>query len=178
MLSKEETVSHFETEVIASGRLKEFIRQLNELFEGGSWQGECYKEKLKTVSEENAFQQPVPGVHSIAEIIWHCIYWRTTLLKSANGELGYRDSTVDKLNFLPVEQLKQEGWENLHDKLLTTQQQLLSMLTIKSESFLEEEYKKGKTFFHLVEGIVQHDIYHLGQIGLVQKMLAIKSGAV
>ena len=175
LLTKEERVKHYQTEVIASGRLKEFIRQLKELFDGGSWQGESFKEKLKRVDEVNAFLQPIPGVHSIAEIIWHCIYWRMTLLKSGNGELGYRDSTFEKLNFLSVEQLRSQGWEKLHAALLASQEQLISMLTIKSESFLEEHYEKDKTFSHLVEGIIQHDIYHLGQIGLVQKILALKS---
>jgi uncharacterized damage-inducible protein DinB len=170
LLEKEEHVENFETIVVSGNRVKEFIRQLNELFEGGSWQGESVKDKLATVNENNAFLQPIPGVHSVAEIVWHCIYWRTTLLKNAAGELNYRDSTMESLNFLPLEELKQRGWEELKRNYFSTQEQILQLLNDREESFLDEEYKPGKSFAHLVEGVIRHDLYHLGQIGLVQKL--------
>jgi hypothetical protein len=40
-----------------------------------------------------------------------------------------------------------------------------------NDNFLESEYKEGRSFDYIVEGIIHHDIYHLGQIGLVISLL-------
>jgi uncharacterized damage-inducible protein DinB len=156
---------------VSNAKIKCYLLQLEQLFNGGSWQGENFSDKLEAVDEAAAFTAPVTGVHCIAEIVWHCIYWRTTLIKRMEGDITYRDSTVDTFNFMPVDVLKKKGWEALKEELKQSLQKLVDGLQIRSDRFLQEEFKQGYTNDHLVEGIIHHDIYHLGQIGLVKKII-------
>lgn len=173
LLEFEEKVRHCETFTVSDGKIKDYIRQLNELFNGESWHSESFSEKLKDVDKSLAFEQPVSGVHSIAEIIWHCIYWRRVFIKCAEGDKDYRNNTVETLNFLPVEALREKGWGALWKELIQTQEGIIELLEGKTDDFLLKTAPGGDTFGYILEGIVQHDIYHLGQIGLVKKIRVV-----
>ena len=171
LLEFEEKVEHYECYDVSNRRIKQYVRQLDQLYNGGSWQGESISAKLNSLSEAEAFQQPLPGVHSVAEIVWHCIYWRTVALKRMEGDNLYREQTMEALNFLPLTELQEKGWKDLIAELSQSQSDILRELDTKRDAFLDGEYQPGYSFDHLVEGIVQHDLYHLGQIGLVISMI-------
>ncbi|MFZ1800939.1 MAG: hypothetical protein WAU24_13820 [Chitinophagaceae bacterium] len=71
---------------------------------------------------------------------------------------------------LPVK----EGMQFLFDSLYTTSEEIMQFLKTKDDHFLLEKNSAGILMDYYVEGTVQHDIYHLGQIGLVQKILTGK----
>lgn len=175
LLDFEENVDHYDCVDVSATQCREYMRQLEQLYEGGSWQGESFTGKLRDVNDTMAFQAPVPGVHSIAEIIWHVIYWRTVLIRKLEGDHRYRDETVNELNFLSMEQLKRKGWESLTHEFLETQTHLMDMLAALDDGFLRKECEPGYTHAYFVEGIIHHDLYHLGQIGLVKKILSLSS---
>jgi uncharacterized damage-inducible protein DinB len=173
LLEFEENVNHYECFDVSASKVKDYVRQLEQLYHGGSWQAESFVEKLKDVDEGQAFTEPVPGVHSIAEIVWHCIYWRTVLIRRLEGNQNYREETVGEQNFLPVQELKKRGWAALKQALEETQATLMRHLRANNDSFLTNEYQSGYTYDYHFEGIIQHDVYHLGQIGLVKKILSM-----
>lgn len=174
LLEFEPHVIHCRTLSFTNSRIINYIRQFVQLFEGGSWNGESYIEKLKTVDEQTAFKQPVPGKHSIAEILWHCTYWTTVILKRLQGDSEFGEKTEKDQNFLSLELLCQKGWLNLLAEFKQSQGVLINFLKTKTDDFLENEYKPGKKFDYELEGIIHHDIYHLGQIGLLISLLKNK----
>lgn len=155
-------------------RIKYYIRQLNQVYEGGNWNDESYLGKLKSMSEKTAFLQPYPGNHSIAELLWHCIYWRTVIVNRLQGDTDYSARTEKEQNFLPLQELKKKGLSGLLSDLQKTQEELINILNSKKDEFLDAEYTKGLTNEYNVEGIIQHDHYHLGQMGLVISILKRK----
>ena len=155
-------------------KIQHYLRQMQELISGGSWQGESFKEKLKEIKEEDFFKQPMEGIHSIGEITWHCIYWKMVLLERFKGNEKYRDETVDLLNFRKRDALMKEGMQYLLNSFYATSEDIMQFLKTKDDHFLLEKNSAGILMDYYVEGIVQHDIYHLGQIGLVQKIRAGK----
>lgn len=171
LLELEPNVIHCRTFLFSSSRIKNSIRQLEQLYGGGSWNDESFTEKLKAIEEQKAFMQPIPGKHCIAEIVWHCTYWRTVLLKQLQGDNDFRERTFNDQNFLSLESLQQKGWSNLLADFKKSQELLIALLNTKNDNFLEGEYKDGRTFDCIVEGIIHHDIYHIGQIGLVISLL-------
>jgi uncharacterized damage-inducible protein DinB len=171
LLELEPHVLHCRTFSFSSSRIKNFIQQLEQLYGGGSWNDENFTGKLKAVDEQKAFLQPIPGKHCIAEIVWHCTYWRTVLFKQLQGDDDFRERTLKDQNFLSLESLQRKGWSNLLADFKESQELLIALLNTKNDDFLESEYKEGKTFDYSIEGIIHHDIYHLGQIGLVISLL-------
>jgi uncharacterized damage-inducible protein DinB len=149
----------------------QFTNQLKQLYEKGAWFGDTYKEKLQDVTAEQAFRQPYPGVHSIAELVAHVIYWRLPLIKKLKGEKDYVGSVEHPDNWPPVDKLRTRGWPAILQEFDETQQQLIKLLATADQKFFDSEYSSGSPMFYVTEGIIQHDIYHLGQLALVKKML-------
>jgi uncharacterized damage-inducible protein DinB len=148
-----------------------YITQLERVFHGGNWVQESFAGKLKDLDDERVFFQPYPRVHSVAELVSHCAYWRTVTLSRLRGEQNsYRDATFALQNFPDINELKAKGWLSIRQSLEETQIELVNFLKDKDDSFLANEYEPGLTYEFVVEGTIQHDYYHLGQIGLVMKI--------
>lgn len=171
LLKKEEFVLHTETHDLSRMRIQAYSDQLQRLYGGENWLDETYLSKLGIVDEQTAFKIPFPGAHSIAAIVWHCIYWRSVLIKRLEGHHNYRDETVADLNFLPIPELQKMGWKKLLNELDRTQKTLIKHMNSKDDEFLDSGFTTGYSFRYFIEGIIEHDAYHLGQIGLVYKMV-------
>lgn len=150
---------------------EQFTTQLRQLYEKGAWFGDTYQEKLEGVTADKAFQQPGPGVHSIAELVAHVIYWRRTLIRKLQGEKEFAGKLEHPDNWPAVADLKKKGWPAILREFGETQEQLLSLLGAAKPGLFDTEFSPGNSMFYVVEGIIQHDIYHLGQLGLVKKMI-------
>jgi uncharacterized damage-inducible protein DinB len=63
-------------------------------------------------------------------------------------------------------------WQEGLQKLQQSQDELLRLLAQKDDALLEQNVS-GRTYNYrkLISGIIQHDIYHLGQIAFITKAL-------
>jgi uncharacterized damage-inducible protein DinB len=167
LLGLEPNAEHFNTFLYSNSQVKNYIKQLEELYRGENWLDENFLKKFKMVDDVKAFIQPVQGKHSVAEILWHCIYWRRVVQKRMQGDFEFGERTEKEQNFLPLENLKEKGWNYLLSEFENIQTLLTNFLETKDDNFLEEVCKPGYNIRYLIEGIISHDAYHLGQIGLV-----------
>lgn len=157
--------------------LTTFIKQLNEIHHQRPWIGSSYSTKLKSITEEEAFTRPLKHMNSIAELLSHLTFWREeAILKIKTGTGSKTDA--DPGNFLPLEVLKTKGWAKVKQEHDDSLAELISLLQQKEDTFLDEEYydtdyKGTYPYRFLIEGMLQHDVYHLGQIGIVVKYLKI-----
>jgi uncharacterized damage-inducible protein DinB len=149
-----------------------YIAQFKAVYDGEPWFGDSFKAKLKGVTEKQAFAKPNPGAHAIAELISHVIYWRTPLIKRLQNDLTSEASMDDEDNWMPLEKLKAKGWKKLMEEFEASQSELVLLLTRTPDRFLNEPFRHGQSMDVLVNGVLQHDIYHLGQLGLVKKMIS------
>ena len=148
-----------------------YIENFTHLYEKGAWFGDTYMEKLSDVTEKEAFTPPIKGVHTIAELVAHVIYWRSPIIKKLRGEKDYVASVDSPENWITLDQLKTKGWKNLLHDFESSQKELLKLLNQAKPEFYKEEYSPGNSWDYVVDGIVQHDVYHLGQLALVKKMI-------
>lgn len=171
LLEKEPEVKHFQTFSFSNFQMKNYIRQIEELYEGENWTDENFLKKLNNLQNEKAFAQPAAGKHSVAEVLWHCIYWRKVLIKRMQGDWEFGRKTEAEQNFLSLDLLKKKGWKKLVAEFKESQKLLIDYLKTKDDNFLEEEYQSGYTNKFVIEGIISHDYYHLGQIGFIISLL-------
>jgi uncharacterized damage-inducible protein DinB len=127
-------------------------------------------EILKRVTPAKAFWQPAEGAHSIAQITSHMIYWRQALIKRLNGDIEYKPSMKSEDNWKSNDQLKRKGWKALKKSLDESQAHLLSLLTLQKDSLLKRKYSDRASFQDLINGILQHDLYHTGQIAYLKSI--------
>lgn len=158
--------------------MQDYLRQLKSIYEEDPWIDESFAKKLKELSEEEAFRQPIPGVHSVAEVLSHLIEWRKELIYRFESGEAPRMFDHSENNWYGNEELSKKGWDNLKQQFEDSQHQLIKLWSGKEDSFLSTKYQEDYTDLYLVEGIVHHDLYHLGQIGLIIKMIGMGDAEV
>lgn len=155
--------------------INNIIHQFQNLHFGHNWFGQSYKVKLQELSKEYRFERPLPHIHAVAELLAHSSAWRRDAIlkiETGKGEL----TEVSEADWQDLEKLKEKGWESLLSEYHASVEGLLDLLKTKDDQFLESHYHDPEfagdfPFSFAIYGILQHDIYHLGQIGLVMKML-------
>lgn len=152
--------------------LNHLIEQIEEIYSGNPWLEETYSKKLNEVNDQTAFLIPVKGVHSIAEIVSHVVEWKKEIL--ARLQTGVKQLSMhDPLNWRANEELKREGWQHLKTALFNSNNAFVSFLSTQDDTFLDRHYsgQVTETNRYFVEGCLHHDLYHLGQIGVVKKLI-------
>lgn len=150
--------------------IKNIIRQLNEIQDGSLWFDQCFKEKVDKLPDAEAFTRPIPLVHSVAEHISHILEWRKECLLRFKGQQTDLMNSAD--DWKSDIELKKIGWRNLKNLFYESTVTLINTLQNKDDTYLDTKFLDTDYNFHyLIEGIIQHDLYHLGQIGITIKLL-------
>ena len=149
-------------------KVQNYIRSMSEVFEGDPWYGTSVMRKLENVPHVIGFKSCIPDSHTTAEIVMHLIQWKKFALEKLQGN-ELHDIEIDSANDWPKIRVdSKEEWEKLKRDLVSAQQKIYEFLEQKNDEYLEE-IVPGRDYdiAYLLRGIIQHDIYHLGQIGLI-----------
>ena len=155
--------------------IENIIQQLEEVQNGKLWIGSNFDSKLNQVNEKSAFLRPIENLHSVAEIISHLTLWRKeTILKIKTGKGSKTDDCEE--NWLANHKLEILGWDNIKLEYDKTLSELIDLLKSKDDEFLNEQYydtdfKDNYEYRFVINGMLHHDIYHLGQLGIIIKYL-------
>jgi uncharacterized damage-inducible protein DinB len=144
--------------------------QVRRAFEGDAWHGDSVLEILKGVNAKMAEAHPIQNAHSIWELVLHVAAWDAAVLTRTGGtaiELS------DEQNFPPVKDTSEAAWHTAIEHAKHTHDELVKAVVAFPDSRLQEQVP-GKTesyynFFYMFSGIVQHELYHAGQIALLKK---------
>jgi uncharacterized damage-inducible protein DinB len=151
-------------------KLNFYIAQFAAMYDGQPWYGDSICQVLKSISPAKSYRQPTQGAHSIAQLVSHMVYWRLALIKRLEGDTDYKPSMKSEDNWKSYVQLKKMGWKNLKKSLEESQTKLLSLLSKQKDNLLKKKYSEKATFFDLINGILQHDLYHTGQIAYLKSI--------
>lgn len=140
------------------------------------WSGRTYGGTIDSLSGTDAFLRPHPGVHTVAELLSHVVEWRKDNIRKILGDRPEPLRMGDYRDWIPNADLKEKGWETLKGEFYASAEQLCELLQDKEDPFLDESPQGLKGTYHfLLDGLINHDIYHLGQIGLTLKLLALEA---
>jgi len=142
-------------------------RMLEKTFDKHPWYGPSVMSILSSVTSKEASCR-VGQSHSIIELVLHMTSWRAFATSRLLGDNNFQVS--DEANFpAPA------SWDEAMKKLGQSQAALLAAVKGFPESKLGDLVPNGTnkyTYYTLLHGILQHDIYHIGQIQLILKSMA------
>jgi len=151
--------------------ISNIISQLKEAYEGDPWFGKATLTLLGEVDEKTAYEKP-GGQHSTLELLWHMITWREFTIDRLQHSPQMQLAYFEEMDWRELDHNDMTLWNQGLERLRETQDQLLNLLAAQTDEILERNVReRGYTFRKLLYGIIQHDIYHLGQIAYIQKLL-------
>ena len=146
--------------------IKFLASQLRRSYEGQAWHGPCLLELLSGVTSEQAAAKPVSGAHSIFELVLHVTAWVREALAVVEGKKY--ETLVGEKDWPPV----RETWQAALDDLGATTHALVTAIRAMPEEKLGESAGGAEyNFYFLLHGVVQHNLYHAGQIALLKRAL-------
>ena len=151
-------------------KIKELVREFTSVYSESPWFGDSILGIISQVTDEGAFWQPNKNAHSIAQIVWHMIYWRQAIIKRLEGDIVYKPSMKSEDNWSNDGKLKTTSWKNIKELLAESQEKLATLLDRQDDSLLDKAYTEKATYEELIAGIFQHDLYHLGQIAYLKSI--------
>ncbi len=143
------------------------LEHYNAVLNGSPWHGDPIWQTLDGISAQQAAARPVANVHTIWEIVAHMIFWEGV---ATDRLAGQRAGLVEELNFPAMPAPTEENWRKTLDEFRASNQRFRDALQVLDPSRLNDLTAAGKrTFYGEAHGIVEHHVYHAGQIALLLK---------
>lgn len=144
------------------------LDQLNRAFGGEAWYGPALRNLLDGVSEQQAKEHPIAGAHSIFELVVHARTWMDVVAR--------RIATTEEV-LTTVEDwsdLAGTSWTETLEELEHAESRLVDAVARVSSERLDEKIPGQNRSIHAeILGVLQHNVYHAGQIALLKRALGI-----
>ncbi len=142
--------------------------ELRRAYRGGAFHGPAIFEILDGVDAAAAAAKPVPGAHSIWELVLHVATWNRIPARRIR-EWRALDPT-DAENFPPIPEPSEAAWIAAKQELAASADEIAAEIaSLPAERFAETVPGRSYTVLTMLDGVVQHALYHAGQMALVKK---------
>jgi uncharacterized damage-inducible protein DinB len=144
--------------------------QLRRAFDGSAWHGDSVLEILNGVPAAQAAARPIKGAHTIWELVLHIAAWDDAVRRRMTGAAVKLSAAK---NFPPVVDTSEAAWAKTLEQVRRVHEELIAAVEKFPEKSLRKQVpgKKGAhyNFYYMLHGVVQHELYHAGQIALLKK---------
>jgi uncharacterized damage-inducible protein DinB len=145
------------------------VDQLQHAYSGKAWHGPSLQELLTGVSTEQALARPIAEGHSIWELTMHIGVWMSAARRRLAGDPAKLTPQED---WPLVDGGSPDAWRQTLAALEQEHNQLRAAVRSLPESSLENQAPgKNHTVEFMLHGVIQHNLYHAGQIALLKKAL-------
>jgi len=152
-------------------RVNLFINKYNKVYKGSPWYGNSLMSILNKVDPGKVFVKPSgKKTNSIAEITAHIIGWREFLLSRISEKHEFKLTQKDTFNWKRIDKNEKTAWKNLLREMDVVQNEIIKILNNSDDDILNLKVRDRKfKIKYLLDGVIQHDIYHIGQIAALNK---------
>ncbi len=147
--------------------LKRIAASLKEVLLGEPWYGKPVLTILNEVNPEIVFKKFHEKSHSIIDLIYHMVTW-----------LEFTRQRLEKDQSLDLKELEwretnpaMHTWNNGISQFTAETNKIIEILNNATDELLQEKVNyREYNFEYLLNGLIQHNIYHLGQIAYINKL--------
>jgi uncharacterized damage-inducible protein DinB len=151
--------------------IDQFVREID----GQPWHGPSLAAILDGISAEQAARKPSPDAHSIWELVLHMTGWKREVARRAEGHSAGEPAAGD---WPAVGDVTEARWaearadnRRAHEELVDlvrrlSEEKLSAKVTGDTAAFIGAGISVKATLY----GLLQHDVYHAGQIAMLKKM--------
>jgi uncharacterized damage-inducible protein DinB len=134
---------------------------------GDAWHSYPVWQVLEGISVEKAAMRPLANAHSIWEIVGHMAFWEEVAARRLGG---LRAGLEEDRNFSAMPEATEVNWQKTLDQFRASNQAFREALQKLDPARLNELSAAGKrSFYEEAHGLIEHSVYHAGQIALLAK---------
>jgi uncharacterized damage-inducible protein DinB len=143
--------------------------QLTRAFTGDPWHGPPLRDLLSDITADQALSRPLPSAHTIWELVVHIDMYVNAAYDAIHGTPMPRwygteaDWPAITFNTAPA-------WQEVRDNLFRNAERLAQAIERFTDARLTDTVPgREYDFYYMLHGIVQHSIYHAGQIAVLKR---------
>jgi uncharacterized damage-inducible protein DinB len=147
-------------------------------YDGPAWHGASLAQNLDGINADQAASRPLPDGHSVWEIVLHMTGWTREVARRLEGGAPSPPAEGD---WPALGRVSEQAWARDRAALGEAHAALAAAV----ERFPEARWRDrvggardaplgtGVSYAAMVTGLLQHDAYHGGQVGLLRKALLL-----
>jgi len=145
---------------------KRLAHQLRRACYGPAWHGTPLHEILAAVDHRQAARKPRAGQHSIWELTLHIRTWILVVHK----RMDKAATATSRTNWPPIKAATAQGWHDDQESLWTAVNALADAIEKRPDRWLETIVpgRPAQTQYVSLHGVIQHLLYHAGQIAILR----------
>jgi uncharacterized damage-inducible protein DinB len=149
--------------------IERILDQMDRAFSGDAWHGPSLMAVLDGVSVESAAKRPIPQAHSVWELVHHVRTWNAIVQRRLQDEIV---KVTPEMDWPPVPATSEAAWRSALEDLKQSRTQLRQVVERLTDVQLAEKPPNlPDSRYVLLHGVIQHDLYHAGQIAVLKKAL-------
>ncbi len=146
------------------------IAKLTEsVFRDGGWIEVSLRDLFHSLTAAEAVAHPIPGAHSAWEIALHLAAWHDAVRRRIGGEAVELSDTED---WPSPAAATEANWQGALKGLEKTYADMVQAIRGMIAEQLDEIVPgRPFSFYVMLQGVMQHDLYHGGQVMILRKAL-------
>jgi uncharacterized damage-inducible protein DinB len=151
--------------------INSLIRRIENVNGGEPWFGRAVYTILEEVDPKKIYEKPKGSEHSLIELLYHMITWASFTLDRLEKNKISDLAAAESLDWRTIDP-KVHTWKKGVAEFKSIHKKIIALLKKKDDIFLKEivDYRNYNYHF-LVNGMIEHNIYHLGQVAYLKKLL-------
>ena len=151
--------------------IRSIIDNLKEVLSGNPWYGKSAMALFDEIDPAIVYYKPNDQSHSLIELLYHMVTWAAFTQHRLMKDRQMDSDTVQALDWQEIDPAI-HTWENGVAQFTEATNLIIQLLEASSDQLPDEKVDyRDYNFRILLNGLVQHNIYHLGQIAYVKKLL-------
>lgn len=152
--------------------VQSIVKNLQNVLDGNPWFGRPVYSILNEIHPVMVYTRPGEKSHSIIELLYHIITWAEFTVRRLQKEKENDPQGFEGLDWRLIDP-HIHTWANALREFKMAHDKIIELLQDKEDQFLSEmvDYREYN-FRFLLNGLIQHDIYHLAQIAYAKKLLS------
>ena len=146
--------------------------QLRQAFVGDPWLGPSLRSVLDSVTAEHATRRLTSGTHTIWDLVAHIDLYVILATEAVSGVAMPRLYEA-QADWPEIVDAGVDTWAAARERLFENAERLAGVIAAMNDSRLGETVPgREYNFYYMLHGVVQHSVYHGGQITLLSRALA------
>lgn len=139
------------------------IAKAENFYNGEPYYGDPILKILDEIDSSKALQRVGSHAHTVAELFAHIIGWEEYSIKQFKGVKDFQMDQDISFDWRRIDKDEKKIWGSMLSKLESVHKELIGLLN-------DEQYGVDKKH-ELLDNMMQHDIYHFGQIAILKKII-------
>lgn len=151
--------------------IEQIVNSMQDILSGNPWYGNSVLSLLNRVDTTKVYVKPGTHVHSMIELLYHMITWAEFTQKRLEKDQHMNGHATESLDWRQTD-AEVHTWNHGIAQFTVITNKTIDILKASTDRLLEEQVDfRQYSFRFLLNGIIQHHIYHVAQIILVNKIL-------